>query len=97
VVLFHDMPPQGAGNSEVLESGLGLYPDLLPLPHARHRLRLDDPARVAEIARRYAPASCMAMDEGSRLDWTAEEGWEASGEGLGLLQETGSVREVGGC
>ena len=35
VVLFHDTPPEGAGDAEVLESGLGLYRGVLPLPHAR--------------------------------------------------------------
>ena len=46
VILFHDSPPQGAGNAEVLEPGLGLLPGLVALPHAAKRLRLSDPVRV---------------------------------------------------
>ncbi len=67
VVLFHDFPPQGGGNTEVLEVGLGLFPNLVPLPHARRRLRLDDPVRVALFARRFAPNHCVAFDDGSAL------------------------------
>jgi len=67
IVLFHDSPPQGAGNAEVLDLGLGLLHDLLPLPHARRRLRLDDPFRVALFARRFAPARCVPLDEGDRI------------------------------
>ena len=75
IVLFHDSPPQGAGNPEVLEPGLGAYEDVIPFPHARHRLRLDDPARVELLARRFLPARCVAFDYGaelSRIDgaWT---------------------------
>ena len=69
VVVFHDRPPQGAGNAEVLDTGLGLCPGVVPLPHARRRLVLDDPARIARFSRRFAPAWCVTLDDGSRLDW----------------------------
>jgi hypothetical protein len=79
VVLFHDHPPQGAGDAEVLEAGLGLFSDLVPLPHARHRLRLGDPGRVGLFARRFAPAACVAMDGGSRLVRAADgASWRAN-------------------
>ncbi len=68
VLLFHDSPPQGPGNAEVLDAGLGLVKRLLPLPHARRRLRLDDPSRVALLARRAAPLACVALDPGARVD-----------------------------
>ncbi|MEM8930044.1 MAG: hypothetical protein AAGE94_02650 [Acidobacteriota bacterium] len=76
VVLFHDAPPQGAGNPEVLDTGLGLYRGLVPLPHARARLRLSDPVRVALFARRFEPDMCVPLDEGmsvrrSRVVWRA--------------------------
>ncbi len=67
VVLFHDTPPQGAGNAEVLENGLGLVPGLVVLPHARRRLKLDNPHRVALFSRRFRPATCVPLDEGTRL------------------------------
>ena len=79
IVLFHDSPPQGFGNAEVLENGLGLAPGVVALPHARHRLRLDDPVRASLLARRFAPAVCVPLDEESRLrsqggPWSASDG-----------------------
>lgn len=67
IVLFHDSPPQGAGNPEVLDVGLGLFRGLLPLPHAKRRLRLEDPVRVALFARRFAPDTCVILDEGTSV------------------------------
>ncbi len=72
VVLFHDSPPQGAGNAEVLDLGLGLFSGLLPLPHARRRLRLDDPCRVALFARRFAREVCLPLDEGDAVTFDGE-------------------------
>jgi hypothetical protein len=69
VVLFHDFPPQGRGNAEVLEEGLGLARGILPLPHPRKRLDLDNPLRVGLFARRFAPAQCLALDHGARVAW----------------------------
>jgi len=69
VVLFHDAPPHGPGHAEVFGAGLGLAPALLPFPHARHRLRFDDAHRVLLTARRFAPAVCVPLDDGERVDW----------------------------
>ncbi len=76
VVLFHDRPPQGRGYAEVLEPGLGLTAGLIPFPHARHRLTLNEPDRVTRLARRFEPDLCVAMDEGARIDWTPDSGWQ---------------------
>jgi len=65
VVLFHDHPPQGGANAEVLDVGLGLLPRVLPLPHASTRLRLHDAARVSLFARRFAPQACLTLDHGT--------------------------------
>jgi hypothetical protein len=86
VVLYHDSPPQGPGNPEVLESGLGLVRGVIPLPHARVRLRLDDPQRVARFAMRFAPARCVAMDEGARLT-VGPVGWSTSPETRELTRD----------
>ncbi|MCK6511409.1 hypothetical protein L6R29_15740 [Myxococcota bacterium] len=75
VVLFHDHPPQGAGTPEILDLGLGYFKGLLPLPHAKRRLNLDDPARVALLAQRFHPSLCCALDEGSRIQATSS-GWK---------------------
>jgi len=69
VVLFHDHPPQGAGNAELFEAGLGLLPGTVLLPHARTRLALGDHRRVALLAARFAPAHCYTLDDGDLLQW----------------------------
>jgi hypothetical protein len=70
IVLFHDHPPQGAGNAEVFDTGLGLLPGVVALPHAQTRIALHEAGRVALFARRFAPALCFTLDHGSLLHWT---------------------------
>ncbi|MCB1032207.1 MAG: hypothetical protein KDD11_08915 [Acidobacteria bacterium] len=89
VVLFHDRPPQGAGNAEILDLGLGIAHGIQPLPHAEARLQLDDPVRVSLLARRLAPAACIALDTGSSIFWDGDS-WTA-GPGTRQLQRTGEV------
>jgi hypothetical protein len=67
VVLFHDDPPHGQAISEVLDAGLGLAHELVVLPEPRLRLDLDDAGRVGELAERYAPAVCVAIDHGAQI------------------------------
>lgn len=67
VVLFHDSPPQGPGASEILDEGLGIVKGVVVLPHPETRLRLHDPARVSILARRFAPATCLAFPEGAHV------------------------------
>lgn len=69
VVLFHDSPPQGSAYAEVMDAGLGLLPRFVAFPHARFRLRTEDPVRVQLLARRFAPATCALLDYGARFDW----------------------------
>jgi hypothetical protein len=68
IVLFHDRAPQGPGHPEVYGSGLSVLRGVVPLPHARTRLLLDDTPRMAVFARRFAPARCILLDNGSRMD-----------------------------
>jgi hypothetical protein len=68
IVLFHDRAPQGPGHPEVYGSGLSLLRDVVLLPHARARLLLDDGARMALLARRFAPARCVPLEAGNRID-----------------------------
>ena len=68
IVLFHDNPPWGPGNAEVLDLGLGLVRGVVPLPHAKRRLRLSDPQRVWMFARRFAPDVCLPLDDNGRAD-----------------------------
>lgn len=92
VVLFHDSPPQGQGSAEVLETGLGVVRGLLPLPHARQRLQLDDGRRVAMFALRFRPLLCVPLDEGSRVVFDGER-WSAP-EGTRKLAESGVLAEL---
>jgi hypothetical protein len=68
VLLFHDRAPHGPAHAEFLDAGLGWIPGCVLLPHARRRLRTDDAARMAELAGRAAPARCVVLDDGVRLD-----------------------------
>jgi hypothetical protein len=91
IVLFHDSPPQGPGDAEVYARGAGLVRGVVPLPHATQRLRLDDPARVALFARRFAPDLCAALDAGERLDGTrAGDAWTLA-DGARCLATDGRV------
>ncbi len=92
IVLFHDSPPQGAGDAEVLTAGFGTAPGVVVLPHARHRLRVEDRTRVALMARRFAPALCVAFDGGARLQRSGD-GWRAS-TGTRRLCADGTLTEV---
>ena len=87
IVLFHDRPPWGEGNPEVFETGLGLAEGIVALPHASARLALNDRTRSARLAARFAPASCVLLDSGDRID-RAGDGW-SSGCGVERLDTAG--------
>ena len=92
IVLFHDRAPLGPGHPEVYGSGLSLLRDVVLLPHARARLRLDDAPRMAVFARRFGPARCVLLESGTRID-LADGGSGGSG-GLGGGWPAG-VRAIG--
>lgn len=89
VVLFHDAPPQGPGAAEVLDRGLGLAPEVVALPHPETRLRLDEGERVSMMARRFAPARCLALPANSRVTWA--DGRLDVDPGVTLLREDGTA------
>jgi hypothetical protein len=68
IVLFNDRAPQGPGHPEVYGTGLSVLRDVVLLPHARTRLLLDDAPRMAVFARRFGPARCVLLDNGTRID-----------------------------
>ncbi|MGH3224685.1 MAG: Type 1 glutamine amidotransferase-like domain-containing protein [Streptosporangiaceae bacterium] len=86
IVLFHDRAPQGPGQPEVWASGLSLVRDAVLLPHARARLLLDDAARMAVLARRFAPARCVLLETGTRLELGPDGSWPP---GTRVLTEDG--------
>jgi hypothetical protein len=88
IVLFGDRSPQGPGHPEIYGSGLSVLRDVVLLPHARARLLLDDTARMAVFARRFAPARCILLDNGTRLDQGSDGTWPP---GTRVLAEDGHV------
>jgi len=88
IVLFHDRAPQGPGHPEVYGSGLSVLRNVVPLPHARARLLLDDAPRMAVFARRFAPARCIPLENGIRVD-TDSDG--TCPPGTRVLAEDGRV------
>jgi hypothetical protein len=42
--------------------------DLVLLPHARRRLRVEDTVRMSVLARRFDPVRCLVLDDGVRVD-----------------------------
>jgi hypothetical protein len=90
IVLFHDRAPQGPGHPEIYGSGLSVLRDVVLLPHARTRLLLDDAPRMAVFARRFGPARCVLLDNGTRLDTDTDDagGWAP---GTRVLAEDGRV------
>jgi hypothetical protein len=67
VVLFHDHAVHGSRQAEVLDRGLGLVRGIVALPHARRRLTLSDADRMSRLARRFAPARCLVLDDGAEV------------------------------
>lgn len=93
VMLFHDHPPQGAGNAELFEAGLGLVTNAVFLPHARARLALDDRRRMALLARRCAPSTAYTLDDGDFIHW--HRGRLTDAQGARRLLRTGEAVAAG--
>ncbi len=68
VVLYNDRGPQGVRGAEVWDRGAGRVRDVVAMPHARRRLRLDDPVHVRVLVRRFAPAACLLLDDGTQVE-----------------------------
>jgi len=74
VVLFNDRAPQGPAHAEIYDEGLGMIMGAVLLPHARRRLQIDDVTRMSVLASRLAPAVCVVLDDGTRIDLTTDGG-----------------------
>ena len=72
IALFHDFGPDGASETEIFDRGLGRVSDVVAFPHARRRLRLDDPERLAIRAMRFDPAECVLLDDAGLIDLDAD-------------------------
>ncbi|MEO0481049.1 MAG: Type 1 glutamine amidotransferase-like domain-containing protein [Planctomycetota bacterium] len=93
VVLFHDSPPEGAGNAEVWDPAFEIVPGIVPLPHANHRLRLDDLSRVRIFANRFGEDRLVLLDPGTKIRC---EGTSLSAvtNDVRVLERDGSVQSV---
>jgi hypothetical protein len=91
IVLFHDRAPQGPGHPEVYASGLSILRGIVPLPHARARLLLDDRPRMAVFAARFAPATCVLLENGTRLEIDGQDGLPPAAQ---VLAADGRVRTL---
>jgi hypothetical protein len=88
IVLFGDRSARGPGHAEVYGSGLSVLRGVVPLPHARARLLLDDAPRMSVFARRFAPARCVLLERGTRIDTGTDGGWPP---GIRMLAADGHV------
>jgi hypothetical protein len=91
IVLFHDQVAQGVAHTEVYGEGLGVVHGLVLLPHARRRLRVDDPLRMGVLARRFAPSGCVVLDDGVRLPLEPDG---ALPPGARVVTEDGRITEL---
>ena len=90
IVLFGDRSAHGPGHPEVYGSGLSVVRDVVLLPHAKARLLLDDVPRMAVFAQRFAPARCVLLEAGTRLELS-----DALPAGARVLGEDGHVTALG--
>ena len=70
IVLYHDDPPWEKGYPEIMDSGLGLLNRVIFFPHASSRLDLSDPNRIERLSRRFAPDTCICLENGAHLVFT---------------------------
>jgi hypothetical protein len=75
IVLFYDDPPEGKGHAEMFDVGMGIVQGVRLFPHARQRLRTQNPARMARLVQRLSPAAVVAMEAGAWLEHTPQHGW----------------------
>jgi cyanophycinase-like exopeptidase len=94
IVLFGDRSALGPGHAEVYGSGLSVVRDVVLLPHAKARLLLDDAPRMAVFARRFAPAVCVVLEAGTRVEVASDGGLPAGARVLGLDGHVSSLSEA---
>ncbi len=93
VVLFHHARDLGHDvcDTEVMERGLGALPGIVPLPHSRKRLPLQDQDSLRLLSLRFAGSVCALLDDGDRFDFDGQR-WTAHPGGR-TLAESGRVHQ----
>lgn len=92
VVLYNDTGPEGIRGGELWDVGMGRVHGVIAMPHARRRLRLDDPARTRVFVRRFAASTCLLLDDGTRVRFDADG---QVPDGARILTPDGTVGTVG--
>ena len=72
IVLFHERMPQGRRDAEIMCRGMAIVPGTVLLPNASGRLKLRDSLRIGLFDRRFSPADCVALENGSYLLFEGE-------------------------
>lgn len=72
LVLFHDKTSLGRRDPEVVSKGCGVIPGYVFLPDAERRLKESDSVRTRLMCRRFAPARCVTLNNGTGLLFEAE-------------------------
>lgn len=88
VVLYNDRGPQGVQGAEVWDRGTGRVRNVVAMPHARRRLRLDDAVHARVFVRRFEPAVCLLLDDGTQVEIGADG---SVPEDARVLTETGAA------
>jgi hypothetical protein len=92
IVLFHDDAPQGKRDAEVLDAGLGIVKNIIPLPQAESRLDWSNRNRMALFSRRFTPAKCCTLDSGSMI--RLENDRMTAANQSSMIMRTGRKKEV---
>jgi hypothetical protein len=99
VVLFHDFAPQGVTAPEVHDRGLGRLRGVVPLPHARRRLALDDREHMAVFAARFPAHRLVPLDAGTVVRFgpgsTGSDGRVVVPDGTRVVSTEGALVTVG--
>ena len=72
IVLFHERMPQGRRDAEIMCRGMAIVPGTVLLPNASGRLKLRDSLRIGLFDRRFSPADCVTLENGSYLLFEGE-------------------------
>lgn len=92
LVLFHDRAPQGRREPELLDVGLNRARRVVAFPGASQRLDLSRRDHLALMAKRFAPASCLALDDAAWAAWQGDELLDA--QGVKRVRRNGALSEV---
>ena len=93
IVLFHHTAPQGVRDAELLDAGLGIVRRRVLLPHAASRLNWRNRSKMALFSRRFSPAVCCTLDNGSMIH--IENDRVIAARGSSIVMRTGKKRTLG--